>query len=59
MITFLKQRRKAIWALLGFVVVQATVYNQLHPNAHVTLILTIMGLLGVGAVHQATNDPQA
>jgi hypothetical protein len=58
MINWLSQRRKAIWALLGFAVSEATVVNQLHPDAHVTLVLTILSLLGVGVVHQATNAPQ-
>ena len=55
MINWLSQRRKALWALLGFAVSEATVVNQLHPDARVTTVLTLLALLGVGAVHQATN----
>lgn len=55
MIEWLKQRRKAVWAFVSFLVTDATVINTLHPNAKVTAVLTVLSLLGVGAVHQATN----
>lgn len=58
MVNWLSQRRKAIWALIAWLVSEATVLNQLHPDPRLTTVLTVLGLLGVGLVHQTSNTSQ-
>jgi hypothetical protein len=58
MYKFLMARKKALIALLTFVVSELVTLNTLHPNPKVTAILTVLALIGITGVHQATNTPK-